>query len=71
MPTVTTTGCAPEGVPAEIGDGAGIVTIFGSRLAPQSSSESPAINDWFSPQISQAYWQKAVLHGITEFPHNS
>jgi len=24
-----------------------------------------------SPQISQAYWQKAALRGITEFPDNS
>jgi len=25
----------------------------------------------FNPQISQAYWQKAALHGITEFPDSS
>jgi hypothetical protein len=26
---------------------------------------------WTSPLFSQIYWQKAVLHGITEFPHSS
>jgi hypothetical protein len=24
-----------------------------------------------NPLFSQCYWQKAVLHGITEFPHSS
>jgi hypothetical protein len=24
-----------------------------------------------SPHFSPRYWQKAALHGITEFPHNS
>jgi hypothetical protein len=24
-----------------------------------------------NPDISRDYWQKAVLHGITEFPFNS
>jgi hypothetical protein len=28
-------------------------------------------NQWFSPHFSQVIWQKAVLRGITEFPHSS
>src|ERR1700683_2214646 len=52
----------PSGAPDQI-----FVTSRLNQLLAKADDEARQLN----PHFSQAYWQKAVLHGITEFPHNS